>query len=88
MMKICDFVGIDYDNNISPEYLPVPLDVVEKFLRKNNYRYDLKSQMSFVREFCILLFLNYSKSFFKSFSFQIVWLPSFIVRQAQELLTR
>lgn len=37
MMKICDFVGIEYDYNISPEYQPVPLDVVEKFLRKNNY---------------------------------------------------
>ena len=48
MMKICDFVGIEYDNNISPEYLPVPLDVVEKFLRKNKYRYDLKGRISFV----------------------------------------
>ena len=44
-MKICDFVGIEYDYNISPEYLPVPLDVVEKFLRKNNYKYGLKNQI-------------------------------------------
>lgn len=42
MMKICDFVGINYDYNISPEYLPVPLDVVEQFLRRKdtNYRYE------------------------------------------------
>ena len=34
MMKICDIAGIEYDHNISPEYLPVPLDIVENFLKK------------------------------------------------------
>ena len=39
MMKICEFAGIEYDHNISPEYLPVPLDVVEGFLRKKDKHY-------------------------------------------------
>ena len=39
MMKICDVAGIEYDHNISPEYLPVPLDVVEKFLKKAETTY-------------------------------------------------
>ena len=39
MMKICDVAGIEYDHNISPEYLPVPLDVVEKFLKKAETSY-------------------------------------------------
>ena len=39
MMKICDFANIEYDYNISPEYLPVPLDVVEKFLSNKEKQY-------------------------------------------------
>jgi hypothetical protein len=39
MMKICDVVGIKYDHNISPEYLPVPLDVVENILGKKEAQY-------------------------------------------------
>lgn len=36
IMKICETVGIDYDFSITPENLPVPVDLVTEKLENAN----------------------------------------------------
>jgi aspartate aminotransferase-like enzyme len=39
IMKICETVGIEFDFTVTPEQLPVPLDLVREKLEKTKYRY-------------------------------------------------
>jgi aspartate aminotransferase-like enzyme len=38
MMKICETLGIDFDFSVTPENLPVPLDVVREKLEKSQFK--------------------------------------------------